>query len=64
MNDVLRVTYDNSPPDTPTLLVFKEDGLSTYCVAEFRNDEAIEMYNKLNQGNPFLEVSEDKKEGV
>jgi len=54
MNDVLKVAYENSETDRPILLVFKDIGQTTYVVGEFYDDEAIEMYNKLNQGNPFL----------
>ena len=54
MNDVLKVVYEHSEEDRPILLVFKDVGQTTYVIGEFRDDEAIEMYNKLNQGNPFL----------
>jgi hypothetical protein len=54
MNDVLTVSIDSNGEDETVMVVAKTIGSTTYVVGEFRNDEAIEMYNKLNQGNPFL----------
>ena len=55
MNDVLRISYEHSETDRPILLVFKAVGLSTYCVGEFRDDEADKVYKLLTEkGNPFI----------
>ena len=56
MNDVLRISYEHSEKDRPILLVFKDVGLSTYCVGEFKDDEADKVYKLLTEkGNPFIE---------
>lgn len=56
MNEVLRIVYEHNVKEPPTLCVYKDVGLSSYCVAEFKGVAAIEMFNRLNQGNPLLEM--------
>ena len=47
ISDCLYIGVDFTPNDDKTLVVMRRKGADTYVVNQFRNDEALELYNKL-----------------
>lgn len=47
INDFLYIGVDFVPNNDEILLVMRREGDNTYIVNQFRNDEAVELYNKL-----------------
>lgn len=47
ISDCLYIGVDFAPNDDNTLVVMRRNGTNTYVVNQFRNDEALELYNKL-----------------
>lgn len=47
ISDCLYIGVDFAQNDDETLVVTRRKGTDVYVVNQFRNDEAVEMYNKL-----------------
>ena len=47
ISDCLYIGVDFAPNDDETLVVMRRKGSDTYVINRFRNDEAVEIYNKL-----------------
>lgn len=47
ISECLYIGVDFSSADEDCLVVMRKDGDETYVVNQFRNDEALELYNKL-----------------
>lgn len=47
ISDCLYIGVDFAPNDDGMLVVMRREGIDTYVVNQFRNDEALELYNKL-----------------
>lgn len=47
ISDCLYIGVDFAPTDDRTLMVMRRKGTDIYVVNQFRNDEALELYNKL-----------------
>jgi hypothetical protein len=47
ISDCLYIGVDFAPNDDETLVVMRRKGSDTYVINQFRNDEAVELYNKL-----------------
>ena len=47
ISECLYIGVDFSSTDEDCLVVMRKDGDETYVVNQFRNDEALELYNKL-----------------
>ena len=47
ISDCLYIGVDFALNDDETLVVMRRKGSDTYIINQFRNDEAVELYNKL-----------------
>ena len=47
ISDCLYIGVDFTLNDDETLVVMRKKGSDTYVINQFRNDEAVELYNKL-----------------
>ena len=47
LEDCLIIGVDFSPSDEDCLVVTRRQGDKTYVLNEFRNEEAVDLYNKL-----------------
>lgn len=46
-SDCLNIAVDFTPFDDNILVIMRRYGDKTYAVNQFRNEEAVELYNKL-----------------
>ena len=45
ISDCLYIGVDFAPNDDNTLVVMRRKGTDTYFINQFKNDEAVELYN-------------------
>lgn len=50
ISDCLTIAVDFTPFDDNILAVMRREGDKTYVLNQFRNDEALDIYNKLIGG--------------
>ena len=50
MEDSLIITYDNCPPDVPTLMIARREGDKIIVLNTIQGDEAFGMYHYLTNG--------------
>lgn len=47
ISDCLYIGVDFTQKDDETLVVARRKGIDTHVINQFKNDEALELYNKL-----------------
>lgn len=58
MNDSLIITYDNCPPDVPTLIVARKDKYDMTILNKIQGDAAFGIYHYLTGGADLKSVKE------
>jgi len=64
MNDSLIVTYDNCPPDVPTLIVARKDKHDFTVLNKIQGDAAFGIYHYLTGGAELKSSKEIPKKVV
>ena len=64
MEDTLIITYDNCPPDVPTLIVARKDKYDVTMLKKIQCDEAFGIYHYLTGGADLKSAREIPKKPI
>lgn len=64
VEDKLIISYDNCPPDVPTLIVARKDKYDATMLNKFQGDEAFGIYTYLTGGADLKSAREIPKKPI